>query len=302
MEARKLSAPSTIFALVNVRQGSLAWQPAVDRLPSILLEDDPATPILCVYLPEETGRDEAAAEDGGAERESILGSAWSADRWAFWKDKLAWPTRTAPSYPLPSSRTENGHSSLRTLWRFPEGAGRAQAGNLLSPCPLSESLQPWCLRAQPPRHPPASARTVKLFHPFGAGGPAPGEHLQPSPALPPRSMDRPAALPLGGRSAQDLKGLLSKSALIAHSENADEAPKPVSAPSGRCRVRSACHGRRPCITVLREVPTEGEARNPVRRARARAAELGVPMVEDPCITVRGSANVVSHPGSKNLAP
>jgi Kef-type K+ transport system membrane component KefB/mannitol/fructose-specific phosphotransferase system IIA component (Ntr-type) len=57
---------TTLFALFNVRQGSLAWQPAVDKLPLAFLGRAPKASLLCVYVPEpRDGEAEAVAENGG---------------------------------------------------------------------------------------------------------------------------------------------------------------------------------------------------------------------------------------------
>jgi mannitol/fructose-specific phosphotransferase system IIA component (Ntr-type) len=81
---------STIFALLNVRQGSLAWQPAVDKLPMAFLEDVPDASLLCVYLPEEEGRPEpeqAITEEAGPA--GLLDQARDEGRLLIWGRPMA---------------------------------------------------------------------------------------------------------------------------------------------------------------------------------------------------------------------
>jgi Kef-type K+ transport system membrane component KefB len=75
----------TIFAFLNVRQGNLAWQPAVDRLPGALIEAFPEIPILSLYLAEES---EAAQEERSLDSNLFL-EALARDRVRIWKDSLA---------------------------------------------------------------------------------------------------------------------------------------------------------------------------------------------------------------------
>lgn len=80
---RKLSGPASFYALLNVRQGSLAWQPAVDRIPDDILSDNPDAGILCLYLPEdERAADEAEpAGEGG-----LFGAALAKGRVLVWNE------------------------------------------------------------------------------------------------------------------------------------------------------------------------------------------------------------------------
>lgn len=87
---RRHAGPSSFYALLNVRPGSLAWQPAVDRLPSELLEDNPDAAMLCLYLPEltEEARPAAAEPAESDEEESLFGAALRAGRVRLWEDPL----------------------------------------------------------------------------------------------------------------------------------------------------------------------------------------------------------------------
>jgi Kef-type K+ transport system membrane component KefB len=64
--ARIASGSNSAFALFCVRPGGPAWHPAVEKLPHILEEDFPGSPILLFYLPE-AGAEAATA---AAEREA----------------------------------------------------------------------------------------------------------------------------------------------------------------------------------------------------------------------------------------
>jgi Kef-type K+ transport system membrane component KefB/mannitol/fructose-specific phosphotransferase system IIA component (Ntr-type) len=81
---RKLAGPSAFYALLNVRQGSLAWQPAVDRIPDDILSDNPDAGILCLYLPEDERS--AADETESAPEGSLFGAALAKDRVLVWNE------------------------------------------------------------------------------------------------------------------------------------------------------------------------------------------------------------------------
>jgi Kef-type K+ transport system membrane component KefB/mannitol/fructose-specific phosphotransferase system IIA component (Ntr-type) len=82
---KKLAGPSSFYALFNVRQGGLAWQPAVERVPTALLEDNPDTAILCVYLPED--QESIDDEPSLSEERSLFGKAIAEGRVLLWKDQ-----------------------------------------------------------------------------------------------------------------------------------------------------------------------------------------------------------------------
>lgn len=82
---------NAFFALVNVRQGSLAWQPAIDKLPGYLLEEDPECPMVCVYLAEESEQAAfpALASRPGPEGSNPFLQALLAQRVRLWSEPKA---------------------------------------------------------------------------------------------------------------------------------------------------------------------------------------------------------------------
>ncbi len=83
-QTKKISPSSSFYALLNLRQGSLAWQPAIDRIPSSLLEDNPAASILCLYLAED--QEEGTEEPSLPEDESLYARALREGRVLLWKE------------------------------------------------------------------------------------------------------------------------------------------------------------------------------------------------------------------------
>ncbi len=83
---------NTLFALFNVRQGSLAWQPAVDKLPLAFLGQKPKASLLCVYVPESEEGEAVPAPEAPAPApapEDLLGEADRRGRVIRWGQSLA---------------------------------------------------------------------------------------------------------------------------------------------------------------------------------------------------------------------